>query len=121
MDVQRRTSRQLKHFALKTVVSLRNDNDSNATILEVITPDRPGLLAHIASIFLRYEINVYNAKIATLGERVEDVFHLTDSNHQPLTDTVFNHELQQTICNELDARNREDAQGNELQQMKIRH
>ena len=121
MDIQRRTSRQLKHFALKTVVSLRNDNDSNATILEVITPDRPGLLAHIASIFLRYEINVYNAKIATLGERVEDVFHLTDSNHQPLTDTVFNHELQQTICNELDARNREDAQGNELQQMKIRH
>jgi len=121
MDIQRRTSRQLKHFALKTVVSLRNENDSNATILEVITPDRPGLLAHIASIFLRYEINVYNAKIATLGERVEDVFYLTDSNHQPLTDTVFNHELQQTICNELDARNREDAQGNELQQMKIRH
>ena len=121
LDVRRRTSRQLKHFALKTVVSLSNDKDSNATILEVITPDRPGLLAHIASIFLRYEINVYNAKIATLGERVEDVFQLTDSNHQPLTDTVFNNALQQTICDELDARNREDVEGNELQQMKIRH
>ena len=121
LDIQRRTSRQLKHFALKTVVSLRNEKDSNATILEVITPDRPGLLAHIASIFLRYEINVYNAKIATLGERVEDIFYLTDSNHQPLTDTEFNNRLQQTICNELDARNLEDVEGNELQQMKIRH
>ena len=121
LDIQRRTSRQLKHFALKTVVSLRNEKDSNATILEVITPDRPGLLAHIASIFLRYEINVYNAKIATLGERVEDVFYLTDSNHQPLTDTEFNTRLQQIICNELDARNLEDVEGNELQQMKIRH
>jgi [protein-PII] uridylyltransferase len=121
LDVQRRTSRQLKHFALKTVASLRNDKDSSATILEVITPDRPGLLAHIASIFLRYEINVYNARIATLGERVEDVFYLTDSNHQPLLDTDFNQELQRTICNELDARNREDVEGNELQHMKIRH
>jgi [protein-PII] uridylyltransferase len=121
LDIQRRTSRQLKHFALKTVVSLRNEKDSNATILEVITPDRPGLLAHIASIFLRYEINVYNAKIATLGERVEDIFYLTDSNHQPLTDTEFNNRLQQIICNELDARNLEDVEGNELQQMKIRH
>ena len=121
LDIQRRTSRQLKHFALKSVTSLRNEKDSNATILEVITPDRPGLLAHIASIFLRYEINVYNAKIATLGERVEDIFYLTDSHHQPLTDTEFNNRLQQTICNELDARNLEDVQGNELQQMKIRH
>jgi [protein-PII] uridylyltransferase len=121
LDIQRRTSRQLKHFALKTVVSLRNEKDSNATILEVITPDRPGLLAHIASIFLRYDINVYNAKIATLGERVEDIFYLTDSNHQPLTDTEFNNRLQQIICNELDARNLEDVEGNELQQMKIRH
>lgn len=107
-DISRRTSRQLKNFTLKTQTSLSNDSETNTTILEVITPDRPGLLAHIASIFLRFGLNLYNAKISTLGERVEDTFYLTDFSHKPLTDPAFGQKLQQTICSELDARNAED-------------
>lgn len=121
LDIQRRTSRQLKQFAIKTITSLSNDSDTNTTMLEVITPDRPGLLAHISSIFLRFGLNLYNAKIATLGERVEDIFYLTDSNHQPLTDPDLNEELQLAICNELDKRNHDDIDKNELQQIKVRH
>jgi [protein-PII] uridylyltransferase len=90
-------------------------------MLEVITPDRPGLLAHISSIFLRFDLNLYNAKIATLGERVEDIFYLTDSTHQPLTDPHLNEELQLAICNELDKRNNDDFDQNEFQQIKVRH
>jgi [protein-PII] uridylyltransferase len=108
-DIARRTSRQLKNFTLKTQTSLSNDAETNTTVLEVITPDRPGLLAHLASIFLRFGLNLYNAKISTLGERVEDTFYLTDFNHKPLTDPAFGQKLQQTICNELDARNAEDS------------
>ena len=107
-DISRRTSRQLKNFTLKTQTSLSNDTETNTTVLEVITPDRPGLLAHLASIFLRFGLNLYNAKISTLGERVEDTFYLTDFNHKPLTDLAFGQKLQQTICNELDDRNVED-------------
>ncbi len=118
-DVHRRTTRQLKNFTLKTVASLRNDMETNTTVLEVITPDRPGLLAHLASIFLRYGLNLYNAKISTLGERVEDTFNLTDYNHQPLTDPDFSQKLQETICTELDQRNQEDAEGSELQQLNV--
>ena len=121
LNIQRRTSRQLKQFAIKTTTSLSNDTDTNTTMLEVITPDRPGLLAHISSIFLRFDLNLYNAKIATLGERVEDIFYLTDSSHQPLTDPHLNEELQLAICNELDKRNNDDFDQNEFQQIKVRH
>jgi [protein-PII] uridylyltransferase len=121
LNIQRRTSRQLKQFAIKTTTSLSNDADTNTTMLEVITPDRPGLLAHISSIFLRFDLNLYNAKIATLGERVEDIFYLTDSTHQPLTDPHLNEELQLAICNELDKRNNDDFDQNEFQQIKVRH
>jgi len=118
-DVQRRTTRQLKNFTLQTIASLRNDAETNTTVLEVITPDRPGLLAHLASIFLRYGLNLYNAKISTLGERVEDTFYVTDYNHEPLTDPEFSAKIQETICTELDQRNQEDAQGSGLQQINI--
>ena len=118
-DVQRRTPRQLKHFTLKTIASLRNDTETNTTVLEVITPDRPGLLAHLARIFLRFGLRLLNAKISTLGERVEDVFYITDYDYQPLIDNNFCQKLQDTICRELDARNQEDLQGEELQQMKL--
>jgi [protein-PII] uridylyltransferase len=109
-EISRRTPRQLKNFTLKTVASLRNDIETDTTVLEVITPDRPGLLAHLASIFLRYNLNLYNAKITTLGERVEDTFYLTDQHNKPLTDMTFSKELQETICRELDSRNRDDQQ-----------
>ena len=104
-NVRRRTPRVLKHFSLKTSAKITNQTGAKTTSLEIITPDRPGLLAHLASIFLRFEINIYNAKIATLGERVEDVFYITDLNHSPLLNDEFNKELRETICQELDARN----------------
>ena len=108
-DVQRRTPLQLKHFNLKTRTFLRNDTASNLTALEVVTPDRPGLLAHLGRIFMRFGLRLHSAKIATLGERVEDVFHLTDLDYQPLSDPDFCQQLQDTICRELDARNAEDS------------
>ena len=118
-DIQRRTPRQLKHFTLKTIASIRNDVETETSILEVITPDRPGLLAHLARIFLRFGLRLLNAKISTLGERVEDVFYLTDYDYQPLSSETFCKKLTDTICRELDARNREDMAGREMQNMKL--
>ena len=75
----------------------------------MVTPDRPGLLAHLARIFTRFDLQLLNAKISTLGERVEDVFYLTDSDYQPITDPDLIELLQATICKELDERNQEDG------------
>ena len=118
-EVNRRTSRQLKSFTMNTVVSLRNDTETNTTILQVITPDRPGLLAQIASIFSRYELILYNAKISTLGERVEDTFYIRDKNRQPLTNPAISEEIQHAICSEIDLRNLEAAQQSDIQSLTI--
>ena len=118
-DVQQRTPRQLKNFALKTAASLRHDAESNSSILEVITPDRPGLLAHLAQIFMRFELRVLNAKISTLGERVEDIFYLTDNNFEPLADNEVSTALTEAICSELDQRNEEEGQEYKLRKMKV--
>ena len=119
LNVSRRTSRQLKNFTMKTQVSLRNDDESNTSVLQVITPDRPGLLAKIANIFSRFDLVLYNAKISTLGERVEDTFYLRTSDNRPIADDVLVENLKQTIRNELDSRIRESEQESIFQSIKI--
>lgn len=100
--IRRRTARQLKHFAMPTQTLISNDLNSTYTMLEVISPDRPGLLAYIGRIFLEFGIQVQNAKITTLGERVEDIFYITDNNGDPLSDPELCEKLQQQICRQLD-------------------
>jgi [protein-PII] uridylyltransferase len=118
-DIQRRTPRQLKNFALKTVASLRNDSETATTVLEIITPDRPGLLAHLARIFVRFELRILNAKISTLGERVEDIFYITDRASKPITNAGLIKTLKEIICTELDERNQEDGKEYKLRKMKV--
>lgn len=100
--IQRRTPRQLKHFAFPTDVTFSNDTINRRTVMEVITPDRPGLLARIGQVLYEHRIRLLNAKIATLGERVEDVFFITDEHGEPLHDPVVCQELQQDLCKMLD-------------------
>jgi [protein-PII] uridylyltransferase len=78
------------------------DTGKNQTVLEVITPDRPGLLARIGRIFYAYGIQLQNAKITTLGERVEDVFFITDSHQRPIEDPELCEQIQRAIKKELD-------------------
>jgi [protein-PII] uridylyltransferase len=99
--IQRRISRQQKHFAFAPRVTIHNDAQRPVTVLELIAPDRPGLLARIGKIFLDFDLSLQNAKITTLGERVEDVFFVTDANHQPLSDPEFCARLQQAIVEQL--------------------
>lgn len=117
-DIKRRTSRQLKSFTMKTRVSLRNDKETNTSILQVITPDRPGLLAQIASIFSRFELELYNAKISTLGERVEDTFYIRDKDNQTLSDDIGN-AIKESICSELDLKNQQANQEPDFQSLNI--
>ncbi len=99
---QRRTPRQAKSFSIPTVTKMTLDEANNASILEVSTPDRPGLLARVAKIFVDFDIELQAAKIQTLGERVEDVFFLTDSAQQAITDTATCEAIQLAIRTELD-------------------
>jgi [protein-PII] uridylyltransferase len=71
-----RVSRHLRHFPLSPEVRMFPDDKGTHYILEIVAGDRPGLLARIAYVLAKANVNVASAKINTLGERAEDVFLL---------------------------------------------
>ncbi len=69
-----RLSRQVKHFPIKPEVSIRGDEKGTHFILSLTAADRPGLLYMVANALTAHGASLHTAKIATLGERAEDVF-----------------------------------------------
>ncbi|QKT02444.1 [protein-PII] uridylyltransferase [Ectothiorhodospiraceae bacterium 2226] len=100
--IDRRVSRQLKHFPTPTEVHFRQDARGQYTVMEVITSDRPGLLAHIARALLACGVRLQNAKIATFGERAEDIFFITDRDNRPLLQETTLGALRETVRQALD-------------------
>ncbi len=82
--INRRQPPQVKHFTVPTRVVFKVDFVNNHTVMEIVTTDRPGVLSRIAQAMMQCEVRVKNAKIATFGTRVEDVFHITDKHNRPL-------------------------------------
>ena len=95
-------ARVKRHFSAPTKIRFTNDESRRRTVLELITPDRPGLLAKVAGVFDHHDVDLRLAKIATLGERVEDYFYLVDSQGLAIDDDAQLAELKQAIINELD-------------------
>ncbi len=81
--------RQLKHFPLQTQVSFGDDPHNQRTVVEVIARDRPGLLARVGWALADRRVRLQNAKIATFGERAEDIFYVTDTHNEPLDPSRF--------------------------------
>lgn len=71
---KRRLPRRLRELPRPTQVRISPTPDGLASTLTVLASDRPGLLATIGLLFVDLELEVLSAKIATLGERVEDTF-----------------------------------------------
>ena len=69
-----RTSRRVKSFPITPRVTLRPDERGQRWLLGISSSDRSGLLYAIARVLARHQINLQLAKIATLGERVDDTF-----------------------------------------------
>ena len=83
--VSRKLPRRLRHFTSPPVVRFADDPDKAGTVLRLECNDQPGLLSRVAAAIYSQNVQVHNARIATFGERVEDTFLVSDSDHQPLT------------------------------------
>ncbi len=81
-----RQSRQAKHFPIANKIRFHKDPLSRYTIVEIITTDHAGLLASIGRAFINLEVQLHDAKITTIGSRVEDMFSITDQQYRPITD-----------------------------------
>jgi [protein-PII] uridylyltransferase len=100
--VKRLTPRQMKSFRIPTETSMSVDEIKHVSVLEVASPDRPGLLARIGQVFVEHGVVLQAAKIQTLGERVEDVFFITDEQSRPITDPERCRAIQDAIRARLD-------------------
>ena len=69
-----RVSRRVKSFPIAPRVTLRPDEKGQRWLLNISASDRVGLLYCVACVLARHKINLQLAKIATLGERVDDTF-----------------------------------------------
>ncbi len=83
---QRRLPRRLRSFKVKTKVVFVSERHARRTAFELITLDRPGLVARVASVLQALDLNILAAKITTVGEQAEDMFVVTTKQNKALTD-----------------------------------
>ena len=82
----RRTQpRHLRHFRIAPQVDFA-DGEHGRTLLSLVCTDRPGLLADVTRVLRECGLRVHDARIATFGERAEDMFQISDEHDRPLHD-----------------------------------
>jgi len=101
-ESEKPVSRRLRSFSWPAQTSFSNDEANGFSVLEVIAPDRPGLLTVVGQVFFEHKLRLHSAKISTLGERVEDVFFVTDRKDQLITDPLKIELIQEDLRAALD-------------------
>lgn len=84
--MQRRIPRQLRHFDIENTVEITLNAALQQNMVEIATLDHPGLLAKIGGLFMMQGLDIHSAKIATLGERAEDIFFVTKKEGIAMSD-----------------------------------
>ena len=69
---------RIKAFALEPAVIINNQWSHRYTMVEVTGLDRTGLLYELTATISKLSLNITSAHVATFGERVVDVFYVTD-------------------------------------------
>jgi [protein-PII] uridylyltransferase len=69
---------RLRAFAIEPEVTINNQWSQRYTVVEVTGLDRPGLLYELTTTLSKLNLNIASAHVATFGERVVDVFYVTD-------------------------------------------
>ncbi|WP_421725468.1 [protein-PII] uridylyltransferase [Bauldia sp.] len=76
---------RLKAFSLETIITVDNDLSNQYTVIEASGIDRPGLLFSLTRAMSDINLNIASAHISTFGERVVDVFYVTDLTGEKVT------------------------------------
>jgi [protein-PII] uridylyltransferase len=85
---RRAMPRHLRHFRVPTRIDF-DRLDAQRTRLSLVATDRPGLLADVAQVLRSHRLRVHDARIATFGERVEDIFLISDQHDRSLPEDTM--------------------------------
>ena len=69
---------RIRAFAVEPSVTINNQWSHRYTMVEVTGLDRTGLLYEMTATLSKLNLNIASAHVATFGERVVDVFYVTD-------------------------------------------
>ncbi|WP_395769084.1 [protein-PII] uridylyltransferase [Arenimonas sp.] len=94
---------RLRHFKTPTRIEF-SSAAGDRTLMSLVCADRPGLLADIGYVLLQRKVRVHDARIATFGERAEDIFVLSDRDNHALSDPAVLHDLQAALLDYLEGR-----------------
>ncbi|WP_428643574.1 [protein-PII] uridylyltransferase [Roseibium sp.] len=75
---------RMKAFKVATDVLVNNALSDDYTVLEITGLDRPGLLYDLTRAISTLNLNIGSAHISTFGEKVVDVFYVTDLTGQKI-------------------------------------
>lgn len=82
--VVRRLPRRLRPFKSTPQIHFSAAQGGAKTLMDVTCSDRPGLLSDISAAMVTCGIRIHDARITTMGDRVEDAFILSDKQNEPL-------------------------------------
>jgi [protein-PII] uridylyltransferase len=99
---RRAQPRHLRHFRLVPQIGFDDAGAGGRTVLSLVSTDRPGLLADVTRVLRDQRLRVHDARIATFGERAEDVFQITDERDQALVDPRQRQALREALLACLD-------------------
>jgi len=108
LQARKPVQRRAAAFAIEPWARVDNDISRTATVIEVSGRDRPGLLAALAQVLADAQASITSAHIDAYGERVADVFYVTEPDGAQIADParmmLLQHRLTEVLReNEPDA------------------
>ncbi len=92
--------RQIRELRIPVEVYFNLSTVNNYTTMEIKAPDFPGFLANLSNAFVDCSIAIHNARISRLGERVHNLFHISNLDYLPL-DEAQQDQLKTTVLEYL--------------------
>lgn len=104
VDAKKKQKKRSNTFDVTGDVIIDNSLSSRHTVLEITGLDRPGLLYDLTMTLGQLNLNIASAHISTFGEKVVDVFYVTDLEGQKIITTIQQEAIRQALMNNIGQR-----------------
>ncbi|MXN64759.1 [protein-PII] uridylyltransferase [Stappia sp. GBMRC 2046] len=100
---------RLKAFRIEAEALVNNAWSDRYTVIEVTGLDRPGLLFDLTRAISDLNLNIASAHVVTFGERVVDVFYVTDLTGQKIANIGRQDAIRKRLAKAVDGEEEQSA------------